>query len=481
MRKLLGSVIKELIILMRDIPGIILLFLLPLFLVIVVTLTQEKALSRIDQTMISIVIVDDDSNSLGNSIIGGLQESKYFDIIKTHKGRKLDKETAIRLIHSGEYQVGIIIPKGATDSAKSNAHNLIQKSFVIDSSAVDSLMQSIHRTKITIYYDPAINESFRTSVVSSIKMLIQAAEIKIMLDNFLTVLQKELSNQYKTQVKQEVSYQMQVAQKLFMTEVKKKMGNFSPAKMQLPKDTHAQVSSDLKLAVSDKNFPWKSENILEVNEEFAKKTESFIKPSLIQNNVPCFTLFAMFFIVIPLSGSIIIERSEGAFNRVRTLPVSFLTILSGKIIIYLMVCILQFLLLLFMGMKFFPLIDLPGLTLGSNYGGIIVAALSSSLAAVGFGLLIGTIARTHAQAAMFGSTMVVILAILGGVFIPVYLMPDSMKILSNISPIRWGIDSFLTIFVREGNIASIISDVIKLVSFFIVALLISLFSFVRRK
>jgi ABC-2 type transport system permease protein len=81
---------------------------------------------------------------------------------------------------------------------------------------------------------------------------------------------------------------------------------------------------------------------------------------------------------------------------------------------------------------------------------------------------------------MFGSSMVVVLAILGGAFIPVHLMPGSMKLLSNISPIRWGIDSFLFIFVREGDIASIITEVMKLVSFFIIALLISLKTFVRR-
>jgi ABC-2 type transport system permease protein len=481
MRKLLGAINKEMIMMLRDIPGLILLFLLPLFLVIVVTLTQEKALSKIDNTMISVIVVDDDANTLGNSIINGLKESKYFEIITEYRGKKLDKETATGLIHKGEYHVGIIIPRGATDSAQLNAHNLIQKSFVIDSTATDSLLNSIARTKITIYYDPAINESYRTSVVSSIRMLIQAAEIKIMLENFLSVLRTELKVQYKTQVKQEVGYQMQIAQKQFMSEVKKKMGNFPMDKMKPPNDSQAHLSSDLKLAVSDKNFPWKAENILKVNEEFAKKAETIIKPSIIQNNVPGFSLFAMFFIVIPLSGSIILERNEGAFHRVRTLPVSYLTILSGKIFLFMIVCLLQFLLLLFMGMKFFPLIDLPGLTLGANYGGIIVAALASSLAAVGFGLIIGTVARTYAQAAMFGSTMVVILAIMGGVFIPVYLMPETMKVISNISPIRWGIDSFLTIFVREGNIASIGMDVIKLVSFFIVALLISLFSFVRRK
>lgn len=481
MRKFQGVVIKELIILLRDIPALIVLFLLPLFLVIVVTLTQEKALSKLDQTVISIVMVDDDGSSLGKSIEGGLLDSRFFKIIKTYKGKNLDSTVAKDLIHRGEYQVGIIIPKGASHLARENAHYLIQKSFNVDSSAIDSLMQSIPRTRISIYLDPAINEAYRTSVVSSLKMLVQAAEIKIMLENFLVVLQSELRMQYRHQIKKEVSFQMEKAQQQFMSQVKEKMGNIPIGNIQQPSDNEAKLSSELNLSVSDKNFPWKSENIIQIQEEYAQKAKTVIKPSVIQNNVPGFTLFAMFFIVIPLSGSIIIERSEGAFNRLRTLPVSYLTVLSGKIAIYLVVCILQFVLLLFMGMKFFPMIDLPGLTLGSNFGGIIVAVIASSMAAIGFGLLIGTIARTHAQAAMFGASMVVVLAILGGVFIPVYLMPESMKLLSNISPIRWGIDSFLSIFVREGNVGSILVDVTKLVSFFIVALLISLYSFVKRK
>jgi ABC-2 type transport system permease protein len=482
MTKFRAGMIKEVILLVRDIPGLILLFLLPLFLVLVVTLTQEKALRKIDQTHISVVFIDNDTSSLGKTIEEGLLASQFFHILKSKGKKTLDIETARKLIHKGDYQIGIFIPKGATDSANSNAYQLINKSFASEDLDVDSLIAGVKRIPVIIYLDPAINESYRNSVVSSLKMLLQAAEIKIMLENFIAVLNLQIDNQLKTKVEKELALQMQDMQDEFTREIKKRMGAYLPPdfSMQPPKDKTQNIAANLDVKVTDRNFPWQAENILEIREEYASPEESFVKPSVIQNNVPAFTLFAMFFIIIPLSGSIIIERNEGAFNRLRTLPVNMLTVLSGKITIYLAVCILQFLLLLLIGMKFFPLLGLPGLVLGSHSFALVVAAIASSLAAIGFGLLIGTIARTHGQAAMFGSVMVVILSILGGVFIPVYLMPDAMKLISNISPIRWGIDTFLFIFVRQGDTAAILTEVIKLTGFFAIALAVSLNSFTRR-
>jgi len=51
-------------------------------------------------------------------------------------------------------------------------------------------------------------------------------------------------------------------------------------------------------------------NMPPVTEVYATKEHASIKPSIIQNNVPGFILFAMFFIVIPLSGSMVTERMK---------------------------------------------------------------------------------------------------------------------------------------------------------------------------
>ena len=482
MRKLLATAKKETITLLRDIPGLTILFIMPLFMLIVVTLTQDKALKNLAGTKTTVLLVDNDHSALGESVEKGLLESGFFEVKKTKGSHNLSSDDVTKAVFNGDYQLGIIIPKGATDSASKRAKKLITESFVKENAFSDSAITANSRSKVIIYLNPTINESYRSSVVSSIKMLMQGAEIKIMLDNFFEVLPGQLDKQYKSTLALEMMKQLEYLKKQFMEQVKAKMGPIAAQNIDWgsAEQKRPELSQDLKLNVSKNNFPWRAENIIEIQEQYAKNARSTIRPTVVQNNVPAFTLFAMFFIVIPLSGSLITERNEGAYNRLRTLPVSYLSLLSGKVLVYSIVCLLQFVMMILVGIYLLPVMQMQSLVIGTNYFTIFVAALSSALAAVGFGLLIGTLAKSHGQAAMFGSVMVVILGILGGIFIPVYLMPAQLKFISNISPIRWGIDSFLYIFVREGNIQNIFAEIIKLIAFFGIALTLSLYTFVRR-
>ena len=45
-----------------------------------------------------------------------------------------------------------------------------------------------------------------------------------------------------------------------------------------------------------------------IKEVYPSKRNAIIKPTLSQNSIPGFILFAMFLIVIPLSGSMITEK-----------------------------------------------------------------------------------------------------------------------------------------------------------------------------
>ena len=69
-----------------------------------------------------------------------------------------------------------------------------------------------------------------------------------------------------------------------------------------------------------------------------QKNNVEIKPNTVQHNVPAWTLFAIFFIVVPLSVNIVNEKNQGTFVRLRTNPVSYSMVLGGKIIVYLFVC-----------------------------------------------------------------------------------------------------------------------------------------------
>ena len=90
-----------------------------------------------------------------------------------------------------------------------------------------------------------------------------------------------------------------------------------------------------------------------------------------------------------------------------------------------------------------------------------------SMASVGYGLMIGTIAKTHQQAAAFGSISVIILAAMGGLWVPIYLMPSFMRTFSLYSPMNWAITGYYNIFLRGGNLANILPEVLKLLFFFL--------------
>ena len=137
------------------------------------------------------------------------------------------------------------------------------------------------------------------------------------------------------------------------------------------------------------------------------------------------------------------------------------------------VCQLQLLLMILTGMFIIPLLGLPALKLGQSIVALLAMAVSSSLAAIGYGLAIGSIARTNQQASIFGAVSVVILAAIGGVWIPIFLMPYFMQIISMISPLNWGLNGFNDIFVRDAGFCDIMPFFSASLIFFMITLFIS--------
>jgi len=181
----------------------------------------------------------------------------------------------------------------------------------------------------------------------------------------------------------------------------------------------------------------------------------------------------MFFIVISLAVNMIKERDEGSLNRLLTMPCTYTNYITSKIIIHILVCMLQCMLMLLMGIYFLPALGLPALVLGHNYVAIFFIAFCSSLAAIGYGVLIGTLSTTHQQAAIFGAISVMVLAAIGGVWVPVFVMPHFMRTISIISPLNWGLNGFYDVFIREAGMIDILLNSARLILFFISCLICS--------
>jgi ABC-2 type transport system permease protein len=156
------------------------------------------------------------------------------------------------------------------------------------------------------------------------------------------------------------------------------------------------------------------------------------------------------------------------------LPGNRIHILGAKVTVFVIVGIIQFILMIIIGKILFPLFDLPALMLGNHKLALFLMALATSLAATGYSVLVGTLARTQDQAAVFGTVSVIIMAAIGGIWVPVFIMPDLMQSVSVISPLNWSLDGFYDILLRGAGIRNIGGNLAALIVFFIINLIVAI-------
>lgn len=419
--KLFASIKKETIILLRDKIGLSILFIMPMVLVLVMTLVQDSAFKSINERGIPIVIVDNDHDTLGISIKQGLRYSKLCVVSDSIDGKPATAELAKQAVSHGKFLVGIVIPKGATEAVRKNVGQLVSSAMPSDEEAPSKkTIQVTDSINIVLFIDPVTKKSFLTSITSNLHEFISIVKTKIMFQTF-----------------------------------SEQIAELMPENTKAPKNAFAQTQ------------------IINYKEVYASNIIGELVPNAVQHNVPAWTIFAMFFIVIPLAGSIMKEKNEGSVFRLHTMPSSYLLLINGKIIVYVCVCMLQFLLMMSVGLIFLPMLGLPVLILGNSLLGIFIVTLATSFAATGYGVMVGTIASTEQQAAIVGSLSILLLSALGGLWVPTYIMPELMRHISVLSPLNWALEGFYELFLRGSGVKGILDESVKLFIFFIITMTIA--------
>ena len=416
MHKLWRSTYKEFLLLKRDVGGLVILFVMPLILVITVTLIQESTSSQIFNSKIKILLIDNDTNALSKSIISNLKDSNSFEIVTNIDGKQITESQVNDLILSSEYKLAIIIPKDLTKNLRAkvslNVSKILEEFEIVEDDAVE--LDEIDTQQIKLYFDPTIQLSFRNGIKNAIDNMVSKIETQSIYKAFKDELEID------------------------------------------------------KEVFENKKFI----SFLEINPQ---KNNKEIKPNSVQHNVPAWALFAIFFIIVPLSINIVNEKNQGTFVRLKTNPISYATILGGKVIIYLIVCLIQFSLMLLVGLYLFPYLGLPNFDINGSYFLLFLVAIFSGLAAIGIGILIGTVASTQEQSAPFGATLVVILAAVGGVWIPVFAMPKIMQLFAKISPMNWGLNCFYDVIIRDNSFIEILPEILLMGVFFVLMLSIAIY------
>ena len=180
-----------------------------------------------------------------------------------------------------------------------------------------------------------------------------------------------------------------------------------------------------------------------------------VRPSSVQQNVPAWLMFAMFFIAVPLSTTWVQERQQGTYARLRSMGVSASRLLIGKLVPYLGITLLQVVVMLAVGMYLVPLLGGESLTLGHAPAALLLMALAGSFAAVSYALLIANLVSSAEQATIFTGVANLLMAALGGIMVPRFVMPAAMQAISLYSPMAWGLEGYLDVFLRQGDLAMV--------------------------
>ena len=205
------------------------------------------------------------------------------------------------------------------------------------------------------------------------------------------------------------------------------------------------------------------------------------RPTAVQQNVPAWLVFGMFFVVASIAGLFVEEQACGALSRLRSLGAKPWQLVVSKIIPYIGVNGVQAALMLAVGVWLMPQIGGEGLSLqGIDWGALSLMLLAISLAAVSLALSVACLVSTHAQAATLGPILNVLMAALGGVMVPLFVMPPVMQKIAAYSPMNWGLEGLLNVLLRNGDVASVLPQVGRLAGFSTLMLMLAFLLFRRR-
>ncbi len=410
MKKLLVSLKKELLLLMSDKVGLLLMYLMPLLLVFIITLVQDSAFKLVNENRLELLIINDDKGAMGDSLINRLKLSGNFaiEIDDNLSINRLKKETLDR-----KKLMSIYIPVNFSKGIQSNSakiSNLMLTEFgVVDSTSQTKNKKALKNAQIDLFFDPILQDNFRLSIMTGINTIISGLENQDMMEQLF-----------------------------------RDMG-------------YDKIPDHIRKELIAKQAP--------INPVPAVEGEGASVPNSSQHNVPAWSLFAMFFMVISLGGNIVKERLSGSFIRLQTIPSAFLLTIWSKIIVYLFVALTQLTIMFMIGIFVFPHIELPQLELPSSIWPVITISVLSAIAAISYSLLIGVYAKTQEQANGFGAISIIIFAAIGGIWVPSFVMPEYMQQLGKISPLHWCIEGYYTLFLKNGAWSELTGSLIFLTLF----------------
>lgn len=191
------------------------------------------------------------------------------------------------------------------------------------------------------------------------------------------------------------------------------------------------------------------------------------------------SMFVTFLVLI--SGIILVrERKQWTLQRLIVMPVTRGQVIGGKILMYFMLGMIQYLAMFIAGwlvtwvLSMVTSGDVAVLNLGNDLFALLAVMVSLTLCMTALGLLIATLVKSEMQGAAMLNLLGLTLAPLGGAWWSLDIVPPFMRTVGHISPIAWAMDAFNKLLFRQGTLVDILPELGVMLAlaavFFIIAI-----------
>jgi ABC-2 type transport system permease protein len=388
-----------------DREALALLFAMPMFFIFVMSFALEGVFQAGSKGHpIEILAVHRNAGQLAAQTIADLKRMEGLILIETDEGMPLTAEKAEQLVGRGAHSLALVFPEGYTEQVL-KASKSPQK----------------RKTTVCLISDPAIN----LQLLGTVKGAIQGA----------------------------IERQVLIAS--IPQQLKEIFGTIEGVEGKLDSLLGETIVGEPEAAGVD------------FIHTFPKGYNVGRRPTATEQNVPAYTIFGVFFIVLTLASSFLQEKKDGTFQRILAAPLYKTALLIGKLLPYYLVNLIQIGLMFSIGVVVF------GIRLG-HLPALVMVSLALAAAANGLGLLVAALGKTEPQVNALSVLLAITLSALGGMMVPTFIMPDLMKTLSLFTPHAWALAGYHDVIIRGLGVQAVLTEVFVLFGFaslfFVVAL-----------
>ncbi|HEY2348192.1 MAG TPA: ABC transporter permease, partial [Puia sp.] len=243
MHVLRATIIKDGKILLRDRVGLFMMFFMPILLVIVITSVQNSTFELVNNNKVSLVVFNKDGGAMGDQLVDALRKIGLFKLQMADSSMSV--HNIISVMYDKDALVAVVIPEGFTSFIQHKADEIATRALSDPDSVQEKSKSGPELTdSLQMFYHPVMQVSFRQSIEGALRSSVQ-------------VIQGEW-----------------VVKKLYSAVNQK------------------EIPTDLQKEILFSQFP--------ITEIPVSRTGSRTIPNASQHNVPAWTIFAMFFIVLSL-------------------------------------------------------------------------------------------------------------------------------------------------------------------------------------